>query len=88
MKQPVAQAEPKLVSFHKAADKPTLEQAQAIVGGYVELVRPINGTPMQILCNEDGQMLRLPLNMKATLWAGRPIVGNAILLSGKAMWIG
>lgn len=83
----VAIPEPKLVSYHQAKDKPTLRQAQAIVGGYVELVRPINGTPMQILCNEDGHLLRLPLNMKATLWAGRPIVGNAILLSGKAMWI-
>ena len=79
-------AKPTLTSFHKREDRPSLEQAQAIVGGYVQVVRPLNGLPLQILCNEDGLMLRLPINLHATLFAGRSIVGNAILLADKAMW--
>ena len=79
--------QPQLVGYSKRKERPSLEQAQTIVGGYVELVRPCNGTPMQILCNEDGHMLRLPLNMTATLLMGRPIAGNAILLAGDARWL-
>lgn len=82
-----AQSEPQTLAYSKRKDRPTLEAAQAIVGGYVEMVRPTNGMKMQILCNEDGQMLRLPFNMAASAYAGRLIVGNAILLTGEAMWI-
>jgi hypothetical protein len=79
--------EPKLITYSKRRERPTLEQAQKIVGGYVEMVTPINKTPIQILCNEDGWLLQLPLNMKASALCGRMIVGDAIVLSEQARWI-
>jgi hypothetical protein len=65
---------------------PTLERAQAIVGGYVELVTLLNGD--QLLVNEDGRMRGLPVNIPATLLAGQEIVGHALLLKGTARWGG
>jgi len=41
----------------------------------------------QLLVNEEGLILRLPSNPTASQMAGRPIVGNALLLKGDAQWV-
>jgi len=62
---------------------PTLEEAQAFVGGYVELIRVGKG---QLLVNEEGRLRKLEHNVEASDLAGQFIVGNALFLTGKARW--
>jgi hypothetical protein len=64
--------------------KPTLEEAQKLVGGYVEIVDLVDGS--QMLVNEEGLLQNQTLNMEASSIAGRHIVGDAIILVGKAKW--
>jgi hypothetical protein len=78
--------EREIVEFHDAEERPSLEQAQAIVGGYVEMIVPPHNPHIQILVNEEGLLMRLPVNMEASRLAGRMIVGKAVLLSGHARW--
>lgn len=66
-----------------ADEKPTLEQAQEIVGGYVELVQ--HGD-MQLLINEEGRIRELPLNQKASDMFGQPLYGPVLILEGDARW--
>lgn len=79
-------AERQVISFHERDERPTLEEAQAIVGGYVEMVVPSYNPHLQLLVNEEGLLMRLPVNMEATCLAGRMIVGKAIVLTGEARW--
>lgn len=73
-----------MTDFVKIDDKrPTLEEAQAFVGGYVEMIM-VDGT--QVLINEGGKGLRLPMNEAATMYCNQPIVGPAMVLSGEALW--
>jgi len=65
--------------------RPTLEEAQAMVGGYVEMV--VDRPDLQVLVDEDGYMKRGSFNNKASELCNMPIVGNAIVLKGKAMWV-
>ena len=64
----------------------TLEELQAQVGGYIEPVRPLmetefNGYTIQtIYVNEEGLYLDLEHNLKASMIAGKHIVGNALAL--------
>jgi hypothetical protein len=64
----------------------TLAELQAIVGGYIEIVRTVDGEFMVI--NEMGKLEGLELNIPATriYQHGRrdPIVGNAIVFATKA----
>ena len=77
-------------------DEPSLEQAQAFVGGYVEGVPFPNGD--YLIVNEEGKLMGLPLNEQASkLWkdtfdndnymTGRDdfVVGNAILIKKNAL---
>ena len=64
--------------------QPTLEEAQAFVNGYVELL--VLSKDEQIVINEEGLLKELPINYWASLKSGRIIVGNVILLKGKACW--
>ena len=64
--------------------EPSLEAAQAIVGGNVELITLDDGD--QLLVDEEGRMKQLPVNTVATLLAQRVIVGPALLLCGEARW--
>ena len=66
-----------------ADEKPTLEQAQAILGGYVEMVHVGD---MQVLINEEGRMLEMPLNEKASEMFGQPLYGPVLILEGDARW--
>lgn len=85
--------EPKLEIFDKT--EPTLEQAQKIVGGYVEGITFPNND--YLIVNEEGKLNGLPLNVKATkLWRETFtkencvfgyddfVVGNAILIKAEA----
>ena len=66
--------------------QPTLEEAQEIVGGYVEMVHSPNNPEIQILVNEEGLLTGLPFNKEATELCGTGIVGNAVILKGDAKW--
>ena len=71
-------------------DKPTLEELQKIVGGYIEVVYAPNGD--QIILDEEGRLKGKPINEDASEhWRGdnwrtfnSNIVGDAVVLSGKA----
>lgn len=65
--------------------RPTLEEAQALVGGYVALA--VDQPDMQVLVDDDGLSKGLALNNKASTLCKMPIVGNVVILKGKAMWI-
>ena len=64
--------------------KPSLEEAQAIVGGLVQIV--IDDGNIQLLVNEEGLLKNLELNKQASLMAGQTLVGPAIILKEDAMW--
>lgn len=61
--------------------KPTLSEAQKIVGGYIEFAQlPY---PCTLVVNEEGHCLNLPINEQATaLYRHSEIAGDAILLTG------
>ena len=76
--------------------EPTLKEAQAYVGGYVEGISFPNGD--YLIVNEEGKLMGLPLNEEASkLWkdtfdnddyiTGRDdfVVGNAILIKKDAL---
>lgn len=65
---------------------PTLEEAQEIVGGYVQVVRSPAHRDWQVLVNEEGLLLNLPFNSEATELCQTGIVGPAIVLKGAAKW--
>jgi hypothetical protein len=58
-------------------EKIDLREAQEIIGGYVEVVRLPKGLG-KLLVDEEGLLKGLPLNIGASLIAGRTIMGNAI----------
>tara|TARA_R110002167_G_scaffold3476_1_gene16982 strand:- start:2348 stop:2581 length:234 start_codon:yes stop_codon:yes gene_type:complete len=72
--------------FETLETKPTLKQAQEIVGGIVEMVHSPSDPDIQVLVNEEGLLLNLPWNKEATRYAETGIVGNAIVLKGDAKW--
>ena len=76
--------------------EPTLKEAQAYVGGYVEGISMPNGD--YLIMNEEGKLQNLPFNEEASnLWknafdndnyiTGRNdfVVGNAILIKKSAL---
>lgn len=65
---------------------PTLEEAQEIVGGFVQLVLSPEHEDWQILVNEEGLLKELPYNEEATKLCGTGIVGPAIILKQDARW--
>lgn len=66
--------------------QPTLDEAQAIVGGLVEMVKSPENPDWQVLVNEEGLLRGLPFNEEATKLCGTGIVGEAIVLKGEAKW--
>lgn len=64
----------------------SLEELQTMVGGYIEIVRTVDGRFLVI--DEEGKVYKKPLNIQATkLYIyGRhdPIVGTAVLFDTKA----
>lgn len=63
----------------------TLEQMQAAVGGYIELVH-IHYSPYRyMIVNEEGLNQALPVNTRASAIAEGLIVGNVILLEAREL---
>lgn len=72
--------------------KPSLKEMQAMVGGYIEPIRPMvkarihedNGMVYTgtMVVNEDGIRLDLPFNAKASLLTQRTIRGDVFILVG------
>lgn len=59
----------------------TLVELQAKVGGFIEPVAKTYLLAGQVmLVNEEGMLNRLPENWYASMLAGRPIVGDAIVI--------
>ena len=56
----------------------TLKEAQAYVGGYVQIVPTIPDIGCILLVNEEGALLGLPFNEVASKVAGQSIVGDAL----------
>lgn len=64
----------------------TLTEMQEKVGGYIEVVPDTNLPAGQLMvANEEGLLLGLPLNRKATMMAGRPIVGDVLIIPTEQM---
>ena len=63
----------------------SLKKAQKLVGGYIQMITLENKD--QMLIDEEGLIRCKPLNMEASELAQRHIVGNVVLLVGKARWI-
>ena len=81
--------------IHKPKERPTLQELQKLVGGYIEIFHSPDGK-QQIIVNEEGKMQRLPVNYEATaIWLGTSVekalayhdvlVGDAVILEGKTM---
>jgi hypothetical protein len=69
--------------------RPTLEEAQKMVQGYVELRSfDRDGMNAQALFNEEGLRKELQINMTASVVVGIPLVGPVILLTGRKRWEG
>jgi|6_EtaG_2_1085325.scaffolds.fasta_scaffold00816_6 hypothetical protein len=69
-------------------EQPTLAEATEFVGGHVEMLetRFFNAT-VQLLMNEEGRIHNLPVNHRATNLVGFDLVGNVMVLAGKAKWV-
>lgn len=57
----------------------TLDQMQAAVGGYIELIRFLNAEWAYLVVNDEGLLKGLPRNTLASIVANQPIVGTAII---------
>ena len=73
----------------KLERKFTLEQAQKLVGGYIEFVRMVDDA-LCLVVNEEGLIFNLPLNHKATRLVHPDVLhngirGNAIIVTRKSM---
>ena len=66
---------------------PTLEEAQEIVGGYVEIALEDNKNEKQCLVNEEGLLLKLAFNELASKLCKKQLVGTALVLEGKSRWM-
>jgi len=65
---------------------PTLDRAQELVGGLVEMVRSPTDPDIQILVNEEGLLKGLPFNNEASKLCDTGIMGDAVILKGEAKW--
>lgn len=69
----------------------TLKELQSAVGGYIEIIYLSNG--MQMVVNEEGRILGLPVNKQATilgqydgvLGLHNQIVGNVLIAPARMM---
>jgi len=67
--------------------KPSLEELQSLVGGYIEVIIPRlkPDEETNYVVNEEGSLKNLPPNKKAEELTGVPIVGNMVVLAKKAL---
>ena len=64
--------------------RPSLEESQKIVGGYIEITKCNSIPPKRMVVNEEGRLQGLPVNRAATSIhnCGVAIMGNVIVLEG------
>lgn len=66
--------------------EPLYRTAGEVVGGPIEVVRPRGlKRPLCFLCNEEGLLQRLPMNILGSVWYGtgehgHPIVGTIVVM--------
>ena len=71
----------------KNGEKISLEEVQALVDGYVELIH-LDGDNI-LLCDEEGLLKNKPINTLATIqarglgWKGSYLVGSVLFLKDK-----
>ena len=59
----------------------TLHGMQQLVGGHIEIVRPVYlRRPYVMIVNEEGHLLELPINNTGSLLYAGPIAGNVLIL--------
>jgi len=75
-----------ITTFESKKDRPSLKDAQALVGGLVEMVHLPHKPELQVLVNEEGLLKDLPLNVEASKMCMMPIVGDVVILKGEAQW--
>jgi hypothetical protein len=56
-----------------------LADLNRLVGGYIEAVRAPR-SDVVIYANEEGLLMSLPVNLRASLWTGLPLVGDVVVL--------
>ena len=61
--------------------EPALKIIQEIINGYITILYLPDGKIMYV--NEDGILLNLPLNKKATKMVGFEVYGKAIVINNK-----
>ena len=61
----------------------TLEQLQAAVDGYIEIVQCRNMPGHVAVVNEEGRIFGLPPNYPASQVVGQPVVGNVLIAPRK-----
>ena len=72
--------------YVKEFDRPLYQSVGDVVGGYIEKVSPRGlKEPFCFLCNEEGLLKNLPINVMGSLWYGtldhgQPIVGNIVVM--------
>ena len=58
----------------------TVEEIQELVGGYFEVIRSLSPrTNGVMLVNEEGYIFSMPLNLQASMFASRSIVGDVLI---------
>ena len=57
----------------------SLKEMQTIVGGYIEIVTDRNGD--YLVCNEEGKLMGLPINHKASMLFGAMMNGDILVAS-------
>ena len=62
----------------KTANKPSLKELQDLVGGYIEVVRTLDG--LVLVVDEEGRLSGKSVNVAASKLAGQVIVGDAVLM--------
>ena len=72
--------------YVKEFEQPLYKSIGEVVGGYIEVVRAkaLEG-PLCFICNEEGLMKELPVNLIGSVWYGAarhgyPIVGNIVVM--------
>ncbi len=65
--------------------EPSLEQAQKLVGGYVEVVR-VDSFQITLLVDEEGRLKDKPVNQFISDRFGVLVVGDVIVIHGKSHW--
>ena len=72
--------------YVKEFDQPLYKSVGEVVGGYIEVVHPRGlREPLCFICNEEGLLEGLPMNLIGSLWYGtqhhgHPIVGNIVVM--------